>query len=71
MSMETIKDELALLNPERRREILAYLVSIEDQANDSYASVMAGKIDDNRSESWMSLNDLDGRLGLKDENPGR
>jgi hypothetical protein len=69
--METIKDELALLNPERRREILAYLVSIEDQANDSYASVMAGKIDDNRSESWMSLNDLDGRLGLKDENPGR
>ncbi len=71
MSMETIKDELALLNPERRREILAYLVSIEDQANDSYASVMAGKIDDNRSESWMSLNELDGRLGLKDENPGR
>jgi hypothetical protein len=69
--METIKDELALLNPERRREILAYLVSIEDQANDSYASVMAGKIDDNRSESWMSLNELDGRLGLKDENPGR
>jgi len=67
MSIETIKQELARLDVERRNEIVAYLLSIDDQSNAEYRSSLTRKIDDKNPAHWLTLEELDRRLSIQDD----
>jgi hypothetical protein len=67
MSIEAIKEELAHLDVERRNEIVAYLLSIDDQNNAEYRASLTRKIDDKNPAHWLSLEELDERLSIKDD----
>ena len=67
MSIEAIKQELASLDMERRNEIVAYLLSIDDQNNSEYRSSLTRKIDDKNPAHWLTLEELDRRLAITDD----
>jgi transcription elongation GreA/GreB family factor len=67
MSIEAIKQELAGLNVERRNEIVAYLLSIDDQNNAEYRSSLTRKIDNKNSAHWLTLEEMDRNLSIKDD----
>jgi hypothetical protein len=70
MSIEALKQELAGLDDESRHHIMAYLVSIEDQKDASYREEMARKIDDKDPSHWLTLEEFDKKLSLReDERP--
>jgi len=64
MSFETIKEQVDLLQDAERRRLLAYLVSIEDAKMTGYAERLGKKIDDNTPERWLTIEELDKKLGL-------
>jgi len=67
MSIDAIKQELASLDVERRNEIVAYLLSIDDQNNAEYRSSLTRKIDDKNPANWLTLEEMDRRLSIKDD----
>jgi hypothetical protein len=67
MSIDAIKQELAGLDVARRNEIVAYLLSINDQNNAPYRSSLTRKIDDKNPTHWLTLEELDRRLSIKDD----
>ena len=67
MSIDAIKQELAGLDVAHRNEIVAYLLSIDDQNNTQYRSSLTRKIDDKDPAHWLTLEELDRRLSLKDD----
>ena len=66
MSIETLKNELAGLDSAKRSHIVAYLVSLQDQQDSSYRASLASKIDDRNPENWVSIEEMDRRLGLNE-----
>lgn len=62
MSIDVLKRELAGLAPGDRRQIMAYLVSLQHQAEADYRANMARKIDDQDPTHWVDLDVLDRRL---------
>ncbi len=70
MSIEALKQELANLDDESRHHIMAYLNSIEDQKDAAYRKEMARKIDDKNPAHWLTLEEFEKRLSLReDERP--
>ena len=67
MSIEAIKQELAGLDVASRHEIIAYLVSIEDRNNAEYRASLTRKIDDRNSDHWLTLEEMDRKLGVTDD----
>jgi len=67
MSIEAIKQELAGLDAEGRQQIIAFLVSINQRENPEYRAKMARKIDDNDPSHWLTLEEFDRRLSIKDD----
>jgi hypothetical protein len=67
MSIEALKQELADLDDASRRHIMAYLLSIEDHKDADYAAKMARLIDDKNPSNWMTLEELDKRLSLRED----
>ena len=67
MSVEALKEEPAGLDTERRNEIVAYLLSIDDQKNAEYLSSLARKIDDKNPAHWLTLEEMDRRLSITDD----
>jgi hypothetical protein len=65
MSIEVLKQELAGLAPKERSQIMAYLLSLEDEQNTVYRAALTEKIDDKNPKRWMSLDELDRRLSQK------
>ena len=67
MSIDAIKQELAGLDVARRNEIVAYLLSIDDQNNAEYRASLTRKIDDKDPTHWLTLEELDRHLSIKDD----
>jgi hypothetical protein len=67
MSIEAIKQELASLDVARRNEIVAYLLSIDDQNDAEYRASLTRKIDDKNPAHWLTLEEMDRRLSIKDD----
>ncbi len=70
MSIDAIKQELSSLDHERRKEIISYLVAINQRDNAEYRAAMARKIDDKDPAHWLTLEEFEKRLALSnDERP--
>jgi len=64
MSIEAIREELAKLDDEKRHQIMAYLIAIEDGKDPEYMAKMAPKIDDKDPAHWLTLEEFDKKLSL-------
>ena len=64
MSVEELERELSGLADAERHRIMAYLVSIEDQKHADYMEKLARKIDDKDPSHWITLEELEEKLGL-------
>ena len=63
MSIEAIKQELSALDSKAQRQVMAFLVSLQDARGDAYRRKLAEKIDRPASE-FATIEELDRRLGL-------
>lgn len=63
MSVEVLMREIAELDPAGRRRLMAYMVSLQSDADETHRVEMARRIDDRDPASWATLEDLDRRLG--------
>jgi hypothetical protein len=66
MSVDAILQELPKLESAELSRIRDLLNSIEDQRNTAHMTEMARLIDDKDPANWITLEELDRRLGLKD-----
>jgi hypothetical protein len=66
VSFEAIKEQAAMLEPTERRRLMAFLVSLDDAQMQGYRAKLREKIDDNTPGRWLTLEQLDDRLGLRD-----
>ena len=64
MGIQELKTEIAALPADHRRELAAFLVSLRHRDLTGYREQMARKIDDKNPDHWLSLEELDLRLGL-------
>jgi len=63
VSIQEIRSELEILSAEDRRRLAAFLVSLRHRDLAGYRSRMAQRIDDAKPENWITLEELDQRLG--------
>ncbi len=64
MSVEELEREMEGRADAERHRIMAYLVSIEDRKHADYMAKLARKIDDKDPSRWITLEELEKRLGL-------
>ncbi len=64
MEAGELKSELAALDSKGRRQMIAFLLALEEQNNQEYREELARRIDDKDPNHWVSLDELDRRLGL-------
>jgi hypothetical protein len=64
MSIDAIKQELAGLDDDKRHQIMAFLIAIEDRKDLEYQAKMARKIDDNDPSHWVTLEEFEKRFSL-------
>ncbi len=64
MEAGELKSELAALDSKGRRQMIAFLLALEEQNNQEYREELARRIDDKDPNHWVSLDVLDRRLGL-------
>ena len=67
MSFEALKEKIDLLPDGDRRRLLAYLVALEDAKTAGHAERLGKKIEDETPGRWLTMNDLDRKLGLNAE----
>jgi hypothetical protein len=67
MSIEALKCEVRALPSEERRKLLAFMVVLEDEGRSDYAAKLAEKIDDHTPGRWLSPEECERKLGLRDE----
>ena len=70
MSIEVLKRELSALNAEDQRKMTAFLVSLQDSRDADYQKKLAEKIDKPTSD-FATLEELDGRLNLSDDDQAK
>ena len=63
MSIGDIKQELQRLQPEERRHLLAFLISLEGGVDARLRAELTKKIDDQDSKKWITLEEAKERLG--------
>ena len=63
MSIGDIKQQLERLQPDERRHLLAFLISLEGGADDRLRSELTRKIDDRDPKHWITLEDAKAHLG--------
>jgi hypothetical protein len=62
MSLTHLKDEAANLPFKERRELIAFLVSLQTQSDEAFQKKLAAKIDDKNPANWVELDDLQKRF---------
>ena len=62
MSLAQLKDQAAHLQTAEQRELIAFLISRQTAANESFKDALARKIDDTDPASWVELDDLEKRF---------
>jgi hypothetical protein len=68
MEAGELKSELAALDSKGRRQMIAFLLALEEQNNQEYREELARRIDDKDPSHWVSLDELDRRSGLGGHN---
>ena len=63
MSFNALKEEAAQLPVSERRRLVAYLVSLDDSQDSGYREKLRRKIDDNTEGNWLTINEMDRKLG--------
>lgn len=59
-----LKSELAGLSSQQRRQVMAFLVGLEDSHDNAYRRKLAKKIDNKNPSHWVEGKNLDAKLGL-------
>jgi len=59
-----MKQELATWDPALRNEILAFLVSLNDRDNPERLAKISRILDDKDPSRWLTLEEVEKRLGL-------
>ena len=67
MSIEVLKQELASLGAQERNQIVAYLVALQDEEKQTYRDKLGQQIDDKNSANWLSLDEFDSRLKVRED----
>ena len=65
MSIEAIELEIAKLDDAQIRRLIAYAVVLQDRKSGRFPSDFTAKLD--APERWVSLDELDQRLGFRPE----
>ena len=65
MSLEVLKQEVAALAPDERRQLIAFLVSLN--VTDEDRAELARKVDDQNPANWLTLEQLDQKLKALDD----
>ena len=58
MSLAQLKDQATHLLPAERRELIAFLVSHQNEEDEDFKRDLARKIDDNDPSHWVELDEL-------------
>jgi hypothetical protein len=64
MEVGVLKSELVALESKARRQMIAFLLTSEEKDNQEYRQELARRLDDEDPTHWISLDELDRRLGL-------
>ena len=62
MSLAQLKDQAAHLQSTKQRELIAFLISLQTAASDTFKDTLARKIDDTDPANWVELDDLEKRF---------
>ena len=65
MSIEAIQQEITTWDESTLRRLIAYAVVLQDRKSGQTASTFARKLDDPDASRWVSLDELDRRLGIR------
>jgi hypothetical protein len=63
MEVGVLKSELEALESKDRRQMIAFLLALEERENQAYRQELARRIDDKDPAHWITLVELDRRLG--------
>jgi hypothetical protein len=63
MTIQAIQAEVEALPAEERKRLAAFLVSLRHKDLAGYRARMADKIDDKTPEKWLTLEEMDQRIG--------
>lgn len=62
MSLDQLKDQVTNLAPQERRELIAFMISLQTERDDEFKKRLARKIDDSNPAQWIELDDLQKRF---------
>ncbi|HXI72927.1 MAG TPA: hypothetical protein VNN22_21520 [Verrucomicrobiae bacterium] len=62
MSLTQLKDQAAQLPSKERRELIAFLISLQTESNEDFQKTLAAKIDDKNPANWVDLDDVQKRF---------
>jgi hypothetical protein len=65
MSFEAIQQEITTWDEARLRKLIAYAVVLQDRKSGDFAAELARKLDDPDPARWVTLDELDRRLGFR------
>lgn len=66
MSVETLKNELANLDTDGRRELIAFMLNLNrSEAEPERKRHLAAILDNEKPGAWLELEELDARLDWK------
>ena len=64
MEVGELKSELQALESKDHRQMIAFLLALEEKDNAAYRQELARRIDDKDLTHWITLDELDRRLGV-------
>ena len=70
MSIEAIQQEITTWDDSALRRLIAYAVVLQDRKSGQLPSTFARKLDDPDASRWVSLDELDRRLGIRPDELG-
>ena len=65
MSLEAIQQEITTWDDAALRRLIAYAMVLRDRKSGQTVSSFARKLDDPDGSRWVSLDELDHRLGIR------
>lgn len=68
MIKESLKDEVASLGTDDRRELMCYMMALQITEDPAYRRTLTERIDDTTPGNWVTLEELDAKLkAVEDE----
>lgn len=67
MSFDVLKTRVSSLSSAERRKLMAFMVTLEDQKRENYADELAGRMNDRSPERWLTVEECEQKLGLRDD----